>query len=168
MAIHTEVEIDRSPEQVRKTVSCLPHTSITRLSLTPSLHDQFLDFPSYSTWTHGFIKSITPADPTVAPGTKLRNVLQGMTISPTIMANSPQEFRWRGVLWGIPGLFTGEHQFRFEPSKITPGGTTFVQAEKFSGILTFMIAEGTGFWKSTKEGFEGFNEDLKKRCESEK
>ena len=43
-----------------------------------------------------------------------------------------------------------------------------MQAEKFSGILAFLIAEGTGFWKSTKEGFEGFNADLKARCESEK
>jgi len=87
-----------------------------------------------------------------------------MTISPTIVENSAQAFRWRGLLWGVPGLFTGEHQFRFEPSKKTPGGTTFVQAEKFSGILSFLIAEGTGFWKSTKEGFEGFNADLKAKC----
>jgi len=71
------------------------------------------------------------------------------------------------MVWGIPGLFTGEHQFRFEPSKKTPGGTTFVQAERFSGILLFLIADGTKFSKTTKAGFEGFNADLKARCESE-
>jgi hypothetical protein len=134
-------------------------------NLTPT-PPQFLDFPAYPTWTHGFIKSITPADRALAPGTKLTNVLQGMTISPTIRENSPQQFRWLGRLWGLPGLFTGEHQFRFEPSARTPGGTTFVQAEEFSGLLSFMIAEGTRFWKSTKAGFDGFNADLKARCES--
>jgi hypothetical protein len=89
-----------------------------------------------------------------------------MTIAPTVVANAPAEFRWRGVLWGVPGLFTGEHQFRFGPSARTPGATTLVQAETFSGVLAFLIAEGTGFWTKTKEGFEGFNADLKARCES--
>lgn len=69
------------------------------------------------------------------------------------------------MLWGISGLFTGEHSFRFEPSKTNPGETTFVQAENFSGILSFLIKEGTGFARTTREGFEGFNGDLKRRVE---
>lgn len=89
-----------------------------------------------------------------------------MTFSPTVMENSPGEFRWRGRMWGIPGLFSGEHSFRFEPSRTTPGATTFVQAEEFSGILSFLIADGTKFAKTTKAGFEGFNADLKARVES--
>jgi hypothetical protein len=88
-----------------------------------------------------------------------------MTISPTIQENPAREFRWLGRLWGIPGLFTGEHTFRFENSKTTPGGTTMVQSEKFSGVLSFLVADGTGFAKTTREGFEGFNADLKKWVE---
>jgi hypothetical protein len=163
--MHTEIEIARSPEQVREAVSIDTH--IPTLSInTPQ---QFLDFPSYSTWTQGFIRSITHAKPSATllqKGDKLKCVLKGMTITPTVLENSSSEFRWRGMLWGIPGLFTGEHCFRFEPSKITPGGTTFVQSEKFSGVLSFLIAEGTAFAKQTREGFEGFNGDLKKKCES--
>jgi hypothetical protein len=70
------------------------------------------------------------------------------------------------MLWGVSGLFTGEHSFRFEPSKETPGSTTFVHSEKFSGILSFMIAPGTSFANKTVKGFEDFNKDLKANVES--
>jgi hypothetical protein len=40
------------------------------------------------------------------------------------------------------GIFIGEHIFRFEPSTKTPGGTTFVQGEKFTGVLSWIINEG--------------------------
>jgi hypothetical protein len=67
-------------------------------------------------------------------------------------------------------MFNGEHAFRFEQSTKTQDGTTFVHEEKFTGILAFMIGEGfvarlIGLRKSTKEGFEGFNRDLKAWCE---
>ncbi|KND91909.1 hypothetical protein TOPH_03435 [Tolypocladium ophioglossoides CBS 100239] len=144
MSIYTEVEIDRPPEQVRHI---------------------FLDFPSYPAWTHGYIKSITGEDPALAPGSKLRAVLATVTVSPRVLANSPDEFRWRGGLRGLPGLLTGDHMFVFTPSKTTPGGTTFAQAEGFSGLLTVFKSGDAQLWKSIKEDFVGFNEDLKKRCE---
>ena len=60
--------------------------------------------------------------------------------------------------------------FHFQPSKTTPGGTTFTHEEEFSGPLAFMIGEGPlanliGMRKKTQSGFEGFNRDLKKWCE---
>lgn len=67
----------------------------------------------------------------------------------------------------MSGLFTGEHVFRFEPSETTPGGTTFVQEENFTGILSFMYASWSPMAKDTKKGFAGFNVDLKARCERE-
>lgn len=77
--------------------------------------------------------------------------------------NSAEQLKWRG---SIPGLLYGDHAFRFDPGP-KPGTTTFVHSEEFSGILAFamnLIPQGS----KQKEGFEGFNRDLKKRVESEK
>jgi len=91
-----------------------------------------------------------------------------MTMKPTFLENSETTFRWLGE--GLGGTFNGEHIFRYESSATTPGGTTFVQEEKFQGAMTWMIGEGSlaglvGFRKTTVEGFEGFNRELKKVCE---
>lgn len=88
-----------------------------------------------------------------------------MEFYPEVLANDEHEFKWRGKLWGIPGLFTGEHVFRFEDSKETQAGTTFVQSEEFSGVLSLISREGSKMYTETKAGFEGFNKDLKARCE---
>ena len=85
--------------------------------------------------------------------------------------NSPSCFRWIGEL--PLGLFSGEHSFHFEPSSETPGGTTFVHQEEFTGLLSFLmggglVARSVGAAEKTKKGFEGFNVDLKAWCESEK
>ncbi|KAK9445135.1 activator of Hsp90 ATPase 1 family protein [Metarhizium brunneum] len=146
-SIYTEVDINCSPEQVRKT---------------------FLDFSSYPSWPTTFIKSIAPVDPNkpIEAGSGLTIELEGMSIKPIVVTNSADEFKWVGKLWNMPGLFTGYHYFKFMPSVKTAGATTFVQGEDFSGILSFLMAEGSRFGSSTKKGFEGFNQDLKKRCES--
>lgn len=68
---------------------------------------------------------------------------------------------WRG---SIPYLLKGDHFFRFEASKITPGGTAFEQGEDFSGVLAAPFAWfGTG--AKAGPGFERFNEDLKREAE---
>lgn len=164
--IHTEVEINCSPEQVRKTVS-IHHLRSRRGSGNTNM-PQFLDFPSYSSWPTTFIKSITLANPSnpLEPGARLNVELEGISMTPVLLTNSTEEFKWAGKLWNIPGLFNGNHYFKFTPSTKTPGATTFVQGEDFSGILSFMMAEGSSFWTSTKKGFEGFNQDLRKRCEA--
>jgi len=66
--------------------------------------------------------------------------------------------------------FNGEHRFKFEPSKTTPGHTTFIHEENFTGAMTWMMNGGmaskmVGLEKSTREGFEKFNADLKAWCE---
>jgi hypothetical protein len=83
--------------------------------------------------------------------------------------NSPSCFSWGG---GLPlGIFSGDHSFHFEPSSETQGGTTFVQQEQFTGLLSFLMGEGllarsVGAAEKTKRGFEGYNKDLKAWCES--
>jgi len=65
----------------------------------------------------------------------------------------------------VPYIFSGEHSFQFRSSEITPGHTTFVNKEDFSGLLSFLVGEGWSMGKSTKTGFEGFCSDLKARVE---
>lgn len=69
------------------------------------------------------------------------------------------------------GTFNGNHAFHFTESRLTKGATTFIQEEKFDGLLTFMIGEGAiakiiGMREKTQNGFEGFNQDFKLWVES--
>ena len=58
-------------------------------------------------------------------------------IWPTVLvADRDRELRWRGHLWGIPGLFVGEHYFLLRP---TPHGTLFTQGEHFHGALLWLF-----------------------------
>ncbi len=50
---------------------------------------------------------------------------------------------------------------------MTPGSTTLVHSEKFTGVLSFLFADGSFAAKKTLLGFEGFNKDLKARVESQ-
>jgi hypothetical protein len=77
--------------------------------------------------------------------------------------NSAQQFKWRGT---IPLLLYGDHFFRFEESKTTPGGTTFSHGEEFSGILAAPFG-WFGMGSKTGTGFERFNQDLKREAEKE-
>jgi hypothetical protein len=70
-------------------------------------------------------------------------------------------------------LFTGEHSFSFRPSKISPGHTTFVQQEKFSGALSWIMGEGIlarqiGMTEMTKKNWDKYNRDFKVWCEGGK
>lgn len=81
--------------------------------------------------------------------------------------NSPTKFQWGG---GLAGIFNGEHSFHFEPSKTTPGGTTFAQQEQFTGAFSFVMGENLvankiGMPEKTHAGWKKYNEDLKRWCE---
>ncbi|OJJ45966.1 hypothetical protein ASPZODRAFT_99032 [Penicilliopsis zonata CBS 506.65] len=148
--ISTSIEISASPEAVR---------------------EKFLDFsqlPNYH--PNGLFKVLGPLVPgePLNPGLKMHNELDGMTFEPTLLENSPACFRWQGS--GLMGTFKGQHIFRFESSKTTPGGTTFTHEEKFTGLLSFIMSEGSvarsiGLREKTQNGFIQYNNDLKKWCE---
>ena len=76
--------------------------------------------------------------------------------------NTEREFRWRGSLWP---LFVGEHSFKFEPSKTTPGSTTFIDSEEFTGGLPWVMSPLYKGPQPSKQ-FDKFNEQLKQRVES--
>ncbi|MCJ1404386.1 hypothetical protein MMC11_007611 [Xylographa trunciseda] len=142
--IRTQIDIAATPAEVRKAL---------------------LDFDSYPEWAKAHIKSIQLASgdtDEIKPGDKLKVSLTGMSFSSKVKTNTPEEFTWLG---SIPGVFHGEHAFRFRPSTTSPGHTNFVHEEEFSGMLSFLIGPSWSEGKKTKAGYEGFNRELKERVE---
>jgi hypothetical protein len=86
------------------------------------------------------------------------------TLTIELQNNTAREISWRGSIYPI---FCGDHFFRFEDSKKTPGSTTFCQGEEFTGILSFLMGNlfGYGFGPKTLRGFEKVNQDLKAKVE---
>lgn len=62
----------------------------------------------------------------------------------------------------IKGLFDGEHSFELIDN--LDGTTTFIQSEKFEGILIPLFKKMLDV--NTKEGFESMNKALKARVEN--
>ncbi|KAF4168864.1 hypothetical protein CNMCM6936_000809 [Aspergillus lentulus] len=156
-------------------------TSIEINAPPATVREKFLDFPAISKYSsNGFIRSISPVDPTkpsieLQPGDKL-NVCAGygkMKFSPVVSSNTPSMFSWIG---SIPGIFTGEHMFRFE--EIPTSGqeqsrTRLVHEERFTGLLSFLMGGGflasyVGLGEDSRKGFDGFNHDLKSWVEEER
>ncbi|MFT8351406.1 SRPBCC domain-containing protein [Clostridium saccharoperbutylacetonicum] len=79
-----------------------------------------------------------------------------MLFKPTLLNFTPnKELRWLGRLF-IPGLFDGEHIFELISNN--DGTTTFIQREKFYGILVPLLKNSLG---NIKAGFELMNEKIK-------
>lgn len=139
--IKTEITIDTTPERVWEVLTA---------------------FEKYPSW-NPFIKSL---EGEVKVGEKIVVRLEppgakGMTFKPKVLAfDQNKTFKWMGHLF-IPGLFDGEH--RFELIDNGNGTTTFIQAEKFKGILVRMLSKMLD--GSTLNGFRAMNEALKKEAE---
>lgn len=122
------------------------------------------DFRSYSEW-NPFVRLIQGD---LQEGAKLQVMLDTpnrnpMTFNPTLIKLTPErELRWLGKLWGIPGLFTGEHRFEIQP--VGDNSVRFVQAERFTGLFPPFIWNGMA--DDTRAGFETMNEALKRLAEA--
>lgn len=120
------------------------------------------DFDKYPTW-NPFIKSVTG---NVAVGDKIAVRIEppeaaGMTFKPKILAfETNKELRWIGHLL-FPGLFDGEHKFELIDNK--NGTTTFIQSEKFGGILVPLFKKMLDV--NTTNGFNLMNSKLKELAE---
>jgi hypothetical protein len=139
--IHTDIEIEATPEQVWAVLS---------------------DFSSYPEW-NPYITSIKGAP---QPGTKLEVILQAkgkkpQTFKPEVTQAEPgRVFEWLGHL-GFKGIFDGRHHFQLEA---TDNGTHFVQREEFSGVLVWPILKMVG--EATEGGFHAMNLAIKERAEA--
>lgn len=122
------------------------------------------NFDNYPYW-NPFIKSINGV---VEVGKKITARIEppgakGMTFKPTILAfQTNKELKWIGHLL-FPGLFDGEHVF--ELIDHGNGTTTFIQREKFKGILVPLFKKMLDV--NTIKGFEAMNEKLKELAEAE-
>lgn len=84
-----------------------------------------------------------------------------MTFKPTVLAAEPgRELRWVGRLL-VRGLFDGEHRFSLE--RLEGERTSFVQSERFSGLLVRPLRRTLD---KTQLGFEEMNRALKQRVEA--
>ena len=140
--IYSEILIQASPERVWK---------------------EFTDFEKYPSW-NPFIQSLK-GSPIV--GDKIEVLLtppgkKGMTFKPKVLAlDTKFELRWIGKLV-CDGLFDGEHVFMLKDNK--DGTTTFIQFERFKGILIPFMTKMLN--ENTLTGFNQMNEALKSRCEN--
>jgi len=85
-----------------------------------------------------------------------------MSFKPTVLvADAGKELRWIGRLM-VRGLFDGEHYFQLQPN--ASGGTTFIQGEKFSGLLVPLVKSSLD--GATRARFVAMNAALKTRAET--
>lgn len=137
-------------------------TQITIQAAPERIWEVLTQFDKYAGW-NPFIKSIQG---NAKVGEKIIVRLEppgakGMTFKPKVLAfETNKEFKWIGHLF-FPGLFDGEH--RFELIDNGNGTTTFIQAEKFKGILVRMLSKMLD--GSTLNGFKAMNEQLKLEAE---
>jgi hypothetical protein len=122
------------------------------------------NFDNYPNW-NPFIKSIKGD---LKVGNKITAQIHppeanGMTFKPKILTlETNKELKWLGHLL-FAGLFDGEHKFELIDNG--KGTTTFIQSEKFNGILVPLFKKQLN--NNTKKGFEEMNSKLKELAEQQ-
>lgn len=140
--IKTEVVIQASPETVWGILT------------------NFNDYPNWNP----FIKTLN-GDVTV--GNKITVQIappesKEMTFKPTVLTFvNAKEMSWLGHFL-IPGIFDGKHTFELIDNG--NGTTTFIQRERFKGILVPFYKKQLN--TNTRAGFEAMNQKLKLRSEN--
>ena len=119
------------------------------------------DFDSYPNWNpfmkyfKGIPKEGNKIEVKMVPPNS-----KGMIFKPTILKIIPnKEFRWLGHTF-ISGLFDGEHIFELISNNDRT--TTFIQREKFYGILVPLLKNSLD---NTKAGFDEMNKKIKEISE---
>ena len=140
--LHTEIEIDASPETVWSVLT---------------------DLAAYPEWN----PFITSAKGEVAEGARLVNRLEppggkAMTFKPTVTEVDEQRvFEWLGR-FAVPGAFDGRHRFELVPNG---HGTRLIHSEHFSGVLVPLLRKSLD--THTAAGFEAMNHALRDRAEAQ-
>lgn len=85
-----------------------------------------------------------------------------MTVTPEILVNTEEQFRWIGV-GGSKFIFTGEHYFKFQ--SVDDGKKCLlIHGEEFSGIAVGLFKWLKG--EDTRRNFLGMSEKIKERAEA--
>ncbi|MDH6252805.1 hypothetical protein M2347_002532 [Chryseobacterium sp. H1D6B] len=134
-------------------------TQITIHAVPEKIWAVLTDFENYPNW-NPFITSLSG---TVEKGMTITVKIEPpssspMTFRPVVLERiENKELRWLGKLL-FKGLFDGEHMFELIDHK--NGTATFIQSEKFSGLLIDLLN-----LDKTKMGFEAMNQKLKELVE---
>ena len=139
--LHTEIEIQASPDRVWETLT---------------------DLAAYPDWNPFIVQAA--GRPVPDGRLELQMRLPGRrptTFRPKVLEVAPaHRLRWLGHLL-VPGLFDGEHTFTVEP--LGPDRVRLTQQEEFRGLLAPLVLAFIG--KPTQEGFHRMNQALKARVE---
>ena len=139
--LHTEIDIDATPEVVWQVLT---------------------DLDRYSDWNPFITSSVGKPE----LGNKLVNRMappggMAITLKPQVtVVEDGKSFEWLGKI-GFSGVFDGRHRFEVEAS---PTGTKFIQSESLDGMLVRFMRKSLD--TTTKSGFEAMNVALKARAES--
>nr|WP_319399219.1 SRPBCC domain-containing protein [uncultured Carboxylicivirga sp.] len=134
-------------------------TAISIEASTEKIWSILTSFDKYPNW-NPFIKELSGE---VSAGNKIKVVIEpdgqkAMTFKPKVLSYvTNKEFTWKGHFI-IPGIFDGEHRFKLIDNG--DGSTTFVQSEKFNGVLAGLLN-----LENTEKGFKLMNEKLKELSE---
>ncbi|WP_418187348.1 SRPBCC family protein [Aliarcobacter lanthieri] len=135
-------------------------TSI-KISSTPNkIWQELTNFDEYKNWNPSIINisGELKENKTIKIVVKMNE--KTMNFKPKILkCEENKELRWLGKIF-LGGIFDGEHYFLIKDN--SDGTTTFIQGEKFSGVLIPFFGK---IILNTKKGFEAMNEELKKRVE---
>ena len=139
--LHTEIEINATPEEVWQVLVDLDH---------------------YSEWN----PFMTSAIGMIEVGQRLVNRMEppggrAITFKPQVtLVEDGRRLEWLGKTV-ISGVFDGWHRFDLQPS---PTGTRLVHSEVFDGVLVRALR--TSLDTRTRAGFEAMNTALKARAET--
>jgi hypothetical protein len=130
---------------------------------TPSeIWKVLMNFESYPSW-NPFILTIS-GNPQVGKNIEVKikpKDSKPMIFKPIILVNDfEKEFEWLGKL-GFKGIFDGQHRFQLIDNQ--DGTTTFIQSEKFYGILVPFLRKMLD--NNSLKGFISMNEAIKARVE---
>jgi hypothetical protein len=137
-------------------------TSIIINTKAEKVWDILSKYDNYPNW-NPFIRSI---EGEVKVGKTIKVLLTPPDANPmifkpkVIVYKENSELQWLGHLL-IPGLFDGQHIFRFE--EVGDNSVKFIQEEVFRGLLVGLFTKMLD--NNTKRGFILMNEKLKELCE---
>ncbi|MEO5805475.1 SRPBCC domain-containing protein [Devosia sp.] len=139
IVIATAIDIDATPSQVWDVLS---------------------DFATYGEWSN-----FSKIDGGPRLGAKLAMQMPGMSFGSTVTAASPEEkLEWAAMIIRA-FIFCGRHSFVLTAN--ADGTTHLDNVETFSGVLVWPLQ---GLFKQTEKrranGYDGFNQALKRRIES--
>lgn len=135
-------------------------TSIKISATANKIWQELTNFNEYKNWN----PSIIDISGELGKNKTLKIVVKidekTMIFKPTVLeCEENKELRWLGKIF-LGGIFDGEHYFLIKEN--SDETCTFIQGEKFSGVLIPFFGKTIS---KTKKGFEAMNEELKKRVE---